>query len=373
MWTPIHILRPIGRRVGAALVVALLTGGVVLAPGASAQGGGLLVFQAVSGGPIYAVNADGSPLARTGDYHNLRYLTTGMDPALSPDGQWVAFTRWDDTQSGALGSLWVIRVDGSGERAVLGEIHQPKSPTWSPDGTQIVVGMQHGGRVKPERECSGQRPPRDAIDVEVKREIENDGDVDVTYCYTLVAHPYWGLRLVDEATGEFEDLRSNLFSYSPSWDPTNNWHVVYDSEGGLMSLDLNRDATWEITRDVNDHSPAVSPDGSKVAVSYWQHDHWEVHVLNADGSGRVRLTETSARAAIEQMINGETPKSWNNASPVWSPDGSQIAFLTDRSGGWEIWVINADGSNQHVLLSRDVLTGLNLQYNGMDERMLSWQ
>jgi ABC-type transport system involved in cytochrome bd biosynthesis fused ATPase/permease subunit len=84
-------------------------------------------------------------------------------------------------------------------------------------------------------------------------------------------------------------------------------------------------------------------------------------IMGASGSGKSTL------------MNVITPKSWNNASPVWSPDGSQIAFLTDRNGGWEIWVMNADGSNQHALLSGDVLAGLNLQYNGMDERMLSWE
>jgi Tol biopolymer transport system component len=360
----------------------LLAAGIIFVPGAaagdedSASPSGTIVFQTASGGAIYAVNADGS---------NLRYLTTGMDPALSPDGQWVAFTRWEDTQNGALGSLWVINVDtltgtparvaepgragGGGERAILGEIHQPKSPAWSPDGTQIAISMQHGGRVQEEQKCSSEPPPREAYDVDVKREA----DGDIRFCYTLPPHPYWGLRVVDVATGKFEDLPNDLFSYSPTWDPANAWRLVYDGERGLMSLDLNQGTTWELTQDVNDHSPVFSPDGSKIAISYWQNDHWEIHVLNADGTGRVRLTETSVQARLEQMVNGEMPQSWNNAAPTWSPDGSQIAFLTDRDGQWEIWVMNADGSNQHPLVSADALDGVTLQYNGMDERMLSWQ
>jgi Tol biopolymer transport system component len=87
----------------------------------------------------------------------------------------------------------------------------------------------------------------------------------------------------------------------------------------------------------------------------------------------VRLTETSVRARLEQMVNGQMPQSWNNAAPTWSPDGSQIAFLTDRTGQWEIWIMNADGTNQHPLLSSEVQAQLNLQYDGMEERMLSWQ
>jgi Tol biopolymer transport system component len=213
-------------------------------------------------------------------------------------------------------------------------------------------------------------------------DVNHDDEGDVTFCYTLPPHPYWGLRVVDVATGEFEDLPNDLFSYSPTWDPANTWRLVYEGERGLMSLDLNQGTSWALTDDANDHSPVFSPDGSKIAVSYWQNDHWEVHVLNADGTGRVRLTETSVQARLEQMVNGEMPQSWNNAAPTWSPDGSQIAFLTDRTGQWEIWVmpapgaqaqVNADGSNQHPLVSADALDGVTLQYNGMNERMLSWQ
>ncbi len=140
-----------------------------------------------------------------------------------------------------------------------------------------------------------------------------------------------------------------------------------------MNLDLNLGTTWSLTDDPNDHSPVFSPDASRIAVSYWQNDHWEIHVLGSDGTGRGRLTETSARARIEQMINGQMPQSWNNVAPVWSPDGSQIAFLTDRNGQWEIWVMNTDGSNERPLVSTEALGGVAIQYNGMDERMLSWR
>ena len=366
------------RKLCLAGLLVLLVAGIIFVPGVAAEDGdstsssGTIVFQTASGGAIYAVDAD--TLTGTGGT-NLRYLTTGMDPALSPDGQWVAFTRWEGTQNGALGSLWVINVDGTGERVILNDVHQPKSPTWSPDGTQITISMQHGGRVDEERKCSSEPPPRGAYDVDVNRDDEGD----VSFCYTLPPHPYWGLRVVDVATGAFEDLPNDLFSYSPAWDPANSWRLVYDGEQGLRSLDLNQGTSWALTDDANDHLPAFSPDGSQITVSYWQVDHWEIHVLNADTlagtgeTGRTRLTETSMRDRLEQMVNGEMPQSWNNAAPAWSPDGSQIAFLTDRSGQWEIWVMDADGGNQQPLVTVDMLGGVTLEYNGMDERMLSWK
>jgi hypothetical protein len=77
-------------------------------------------------------------------------------------------------------------------------------------------------------------------------------------------------------------------------------------------------------------------------------------------------------------IKGQAQCSWNNVAPVWSPDGSQIAFLTDHTGRapfgrWEIWVMNVDGSHQRPLLPVEIMNGLDIQYNNMDERVISWQ
>jgi dipeptidyl aminopeptidase/acylaminoacyl peptidase len=349
---------------GNAVAVPEVTASAPAAAGAPAPAtgkqGGTIVFQTASGGDIFAVASNGT---------NLRRLTNGMDPALSPDGQWVAFTRWNNDQNGALGALWVIKVDGSGERAVLGDIHQPKSPVWSPDGKQIALSQQHGGRVNEERKCSSQRPPQEAYDISTNR----DKDGDITFCFTLPPHPHYGLRVVDVASGTFRDLPNDMFSLSPTWDPANTTHLVYDGEEGLMSLDMGQGTMSPLTGDIKDHSPAFSPDGSCIAVTYWQSNHWEVQALSADGSGRAQLTQTSIRAILDQQVKGQIPKYWNNASGAWSPDGSQIAFVTDRTGQWEIWIMNADGANPHPLLPGDVQAGLKLQYNGMEERMVSWR
>jgi dipeptidyl aminopeptidase/acylaminoacyl peptidase len=331
---------------------------------------GTLVFQTASGGPIYAINADGS---------NLRYLTTGIDPAISPDGRQVAFTRWEGPGNGAPGSIWIINIDGSGERVILNDVQQPKAPTWSPDGSKIAISMQQGGRLSPEYKCSKGLPSdplmadKDGDYFQVKVNVDKSGDVDVEICYTLLPHPFWGLRMVDVATGQFEDLPRDLFSYTPAWDPVDPWRLVYEGELGLVNLDLNRNATWPLNGDPRDRTPVFSPDGSRLAVSYKQNDHWDIHVMNADGSGRVRLTETPLRVLVDQQINGQEPRAWNNVAPVWSPDGSQIAFLTDRAGQWEIWVMNADGSRQRPMFPAGTLGDLSLQYYNVGERALSWR
>jgi Tol biopolymer transport system component len=56
----------------------------------------------------------------------------------------------------------------------------------------------------------------------------------------------------------------------------------------------------------------------------------EIFVMNPDGTGETRLTTTTSE----------------NADPVWSPDGSKIAFSSDRDGNYEIYVMNSDGTQQ---------------------------
>jgi Tol biopolymer transport system component len=342
------------------LAVWMVGASALLTPAAYASDGGkstgsTIVFQVSSGGAIYAVNPDGS---------GLRTLTHGMDPALSPDGQWVAFTRWDGVQDGITGSLWVINIDGSRERQIMSGAYQPKSPAWSADGTQVVINMQQGGRVSDAWMCMVDGAP-----TEVETPIEGQR------CMPLRADPHWGLRVVDVATGAYEDLPHEAHSFAPTWDPVREraWRIVYRGDKGLTNFDLNEGTTWLLKSGGAYRGPVFSPDGKKIAVTFKQNDHWEIHVMNADGSGEVRITETPRKLLIAQIVQGKAAQSWNNAAPAWSPDGSQIAFISDRNGSYEIFVMNSDGSGQRVLVSAAAMAGLKIQYDGVDERVIAWR
>jgi len=290
---------------------------------------GKLVFQVCNGCDIYVINADGS---------GLRRLTDGMDPAWSPDGQKVAFARWRDPRG-----IYVIDEDGSNETLVFGW-SQAKAPAWSPDGSRIVFTRQYGGREE-----------------DVERSVWG-------FHWTLPAHPWWKLGLVRVEDRYFTDLLCYDHSFSPTWSPDGKV-IAYDSDYGLhltatdgsiggQSYDRSRDA---LSTDPRDISPAWSPDGTKIAFGFSQHDHWEIYVMNADGSNRVRLTK-------EELF---APRPPNNVSPAWSPDGRHIAFFTDRNGKWELYVMNADGSNQRPLFET-ALDGLPIEYGFVAERMVSW-
>jgi TolB protein len=75
--------------------------------------------------------------------------------------------------------------------------------------------------------------------------------------------------------------------------------------------------------------PAWSPDGSRLAVTTTRDGgNAEIYVMNRDGSGLQRLTN---HPGID-------------STPTWSPTGTQIAFVSDRTGNPQIYVMNADGT-----------------------------
>ncbi len=107
--------------------------------------------------------------------------------------------------------------------------------------------------------------------------------------------------------------------------------------------------------------PSFSRDGSKIAFSSvapgcpctGTSDWWEIYVVNADGSNQTRLTNNSA----------------NDIRPSFNGDGSKIVFASDRDtnsghdGINEIYVMNADGSNQ-TRLTNNAVDDTNPSFNG---------
>lgn len=318
----------------------------------TSKNAGRLVFMTASGGDLYAINADGT---------GLRHLANGViDPVVSPDGQHVAFTRWDGAE---FGTLYVLNLDGSSERTILGETRQAKSPAWSPDGQQIMLSFQRGGLRDPAPECRT-FDPDDGFQLpgNIKITKTHVGVRGVTVCFVRMEDLQWGLRRVNVTTGKFEDMPADTYTYNPAWDPSNPWRIIYDGDKGLVQLDVTNGNRQSITTDLRDTGPVFSPDGTKLALTYKQHDHWEVYTYDLKSGARQRLTKPPILADPQ----------YNSAAPTWSPDGSQLAFVTDRTGKWEIWVMNADGSNQHPLFAPEVQAQLGLEYHGVNERMLNW-
>jgi TolB protein len=77
--------------------------------------------------------------------------------------------------------------------------------------------------------------------------------------------------------------------------------------------------------------------GSQIVFHSYRNSDWDIYIMNADGSDQRRLT-------------GEF---WNDVQPALSPNGKKIAFRTNRTGAGDIYLMNADGSDLKRLTVHD--------------------
>ncbi len=286
---------------------------------------GRLLFRDASGGIIYSVNGDGTNLVR---------VSQGLDPSWSPDEKQIAFTRWEPQPAG----LYIANADGTNERQIFaGE--KVMSPQWSPNGTYLAF-------------------TRLPAAPEYKQAC-----FYIFYCFVMPTNnPVWKLGVVDVNSGKLFDPRSSRYPFSPTWSTDNQTVAYADANFGILKTDIKSSAEHLVFgQNAAVQSTRWSPDGSQIAFQIKQHDHWEINVMDADGSD-VRAVTRRDPLAVEVV---------NNVAPTWAPDGKQILFLSDLHGKWEFFVADTDGTNmRHVL--KNVTDAITIQYDFCNERVIDW-
>jgi Tol biopolymer transport system component len=105
------------------------------------------------------------------------------------------------------------------------------------------------------------------------------------------------------------------------------------TSGQVTQLTDNFESPGEPGAEIQDDFPAWSPDGSQMAFASLRNHCYEVWVMNADGSNERQFTDDC----------------FDNLAPVWSPDGSKIAFMKGFDGFSGIYVMDPDGSDARNL------------------------
>jgi TolB protein len=234
-----------------------------------------------------------------------------FDEAWSPDGSRIALTlitRDSFDKHTQIYQVWIADADGSNLVKVAAQEHQSfEEPAWSPDGSRLAVIRARTHR--------------------------------------WPAHFYPQLWLVNaDGSGLTQLTDGGKTSYDePSWSPDGKTILARTSPRyGPIELTLVNVRTGrgdQITQrpDIYDE-PDWSPDGRRIVCT---RDDSQVVVMSADGTHEVAITRIRSRR-------------FQVATPIWSPDGKEIAFdrvvaspLHYRSS---IWMVAPDGSDLHKIV-----------------------
>ena len=245
-------------------------------------------------------------------------IMTDVDSSVtfSPDGKHFAFMRGEPTK--AEYGIFIADADGLGERRLaarkLPEFYE--FPAWSPDGKTIAVSAGNTS--------AGKEMTIVAINVEdgTERPLTNEKWLATTQLVWLRD----GSGLITSAV----DRDSRLQQL---------WHVSYpDGARRRLTNDLNNYAGISLASDT----------GDLVTVRYDQSSNIWVVPNAADTQSRALRNNGSAVEATEaKQITSGAAKYYGGS---WTPDG-RLVYASDASGNRDLWIMDQDGSNQQQLTS----------------------
>jgi Tol biopolymer transport system component len=280
-----------------------------------------------------------------------------LHPAWSPDGRDLAFLRVTPA-----GTQILIVPSTGGPEHVLGELHDPVSvwmadatqivgslgPAWSPDGESLVVDdggalylwpLALGARRQLTQPASGSNDFYPAISPDgrsvafVRQTSHSTADLYLAKLNDPISTA--PRRLTNDKT----DIRGIAWApdgrsivFSSERQGSNALWQVFTAENGSDAGRIEAIAT----NSTQAADPSLSRGSDLLAYTELTQNTniWRVPVADASHSGNaIRLIASSRR----------------NNSAQYSPDGQQIAFISDRSGSWELWACKADGSAPHQL------------------------
>jgi serine/threonine protein kinase/dipeptidyl aminopeptidase/acylaminoacyl peptidase len=307
---------------------------------------------------ICTMNIQGGDIKRLSD--------EGHNPAWSSDGKEIVYATdrtIDSGRSTVPSQLWIITVE-TGEKRLLtkGDATQPK---WSPHGQRIAYWNTHHGGQRDIWTIPASGGDADAIAV-TNDEFEDWGPVwspDGTYLYFLSnrggSMNLWRIA-IEEQTGKVSGQPEPVTTPAVFC-----WHVCFSNDGKRIAYvqvskkgNINRltidpvkgKAVGEpvsITQGSNFATePAVSSDGQSLVYSSFGDKQIDLYLLN--------LSSTTDSRKDTTIVNQNNPlrltdDPFKDNAPQWSPDGQKIAFYSDRSGTYQLWMMNKDGSNLEQL------------------------
>ena len=210
----------------------------------------------------------------------------------SPDGRRIAF--W--ANAGGQRDIWTIAAGGGTPVAVTTDVATDWSPEWSPDGHSLYFSSDRGGHMNLWRV---------AIDANGTRGHD----------WQPVTRSMTGVGFARIGAG---GSRVSVMAYSSAYELSIGEFDVGAARLGAVTTLRSPSLGW----------CRPSPAGDWLACTS-RGAQEDIVLMRPDGSETIRLTDDPAK----------------DRNSTWSPDGNRIAFMSTRSGEWELWSVRRDGSD----------------------------
>ena len=348
---------------------------------------------------IYTMRSDGTNLVRL-----TQTPAAESSPVYSPNMKHVAFSSYRDGNP----EIYVMNADGSGQTRLTFDPGNDICPYWSPDGTKIYFSSNRGGReeIFAIRMADYQEIPISHV---VGVPTLEDGSHGTGGYFE--AHPVWSRdsrNITFTAGGDQEEVRYIMDLETgriapageeaagenhPGQTSIHGEHPVRSHNGTRVAFESNRDGNWDIYVAALDGSnpkrltdapgadihPAWSPEDDRIAFTSHRDGKSAIYIMDREGRNQKAVVRTPARLpawswdgkslffvseqpAHEELhrINLETGETvvltsgeagpgtrvWH---PVVSPDGRWIAYVSNATGDYRVWISTPTGSEKRLL------------------------
>jgi Tol biopolymer transport system component len=277
----------------------------------------------------------------------------------------IYFPVYDSDPERQTFDIYVIQL-ASGKRNVV--VGQASQPALSPDGTRLVYRSWDIGQrgILVLDFSAGNTWPWISFHEAEHPNWSPDGQNIVLSSQQESDREWrlyrtWGLE-IDRVRREGGDI----FGRVPTWSADGRiiyWECPLD-KCGLYAIHTDGTNLTQLTIHENDTAPAASPDGSQIAYMSDSSGNWEIYVVSAD----------APPAQTGQEAWRLTRHAARDGLPTWSPDGRWLAFVSDRGGAWAVWAIRPDGSNLQKLFDLEgTLDGKVTQVPPTEQHGWTWE